>query len=81
MMMVSAIHEMRIQLWAGRYNQVYAKLMWLPSGISAASDSRVVSQSGMSYVCWQFRPGMMLCSCQVAFVRQSAMWAGNLDWI
>ena len=43
--------------------------MQLSSGIPGA----------FSYGCWQFRSDMMLCGCQVAFLRQSAMWAGNLD--
>ena len=54
MMLESDIHGMRIQLWAGRYDPVYTTSMWLASGISAASDCCVMSQSGIRYVCWRF---------------------------
>ena len=41
--------------------------MQLSSGIPGA----------FSYVCWQFKSGMMLCGCQVAFLWRLAPWAGN----
>ena len=45
--------------------------MQLSSGIPEA----------FSYVCWQFKLGMMLCGCQVAFLWHLALWAGNLDQV
>ena len=43
--------------------------MQLSSGILAA----------FSYGCWQFRSGKMLCGWCMAFMWQSAMWAGNFN--
>ena len=33
------------------------------------------------HVYWQFRPGMMLCNCQVEFLRHAAMCAGDFDQV
>ena len=65
LILVSDIHEMHIQLWAGQCDQVYKLHEWLASGISAASDSlrceSIVKLCGLAIK-------MMLCGCQVAFM-------------